>query len=147
MYNRNLNEEELCHFGIKGMKWGHRKARYSDADIKAARRSRHDATVQINRQKNSFNLANKSGDRQTKIASTRKIDSLQRQKADKAKVARTLTSGEKKAVAAVGVLAAVTVTAVAAKKLNAGKRIVNAMYGTTVHVVNPIGLDARNMFR
>jgi hypothetical protein len=89
--------EDLAHHGVKGMKWGQRKARPSTSDIHDARARQASRQNEINQNIGRLNLA-KSGSKQQDALAKKVATGMDKFDTNKdAAVAARMTKGEKAA--------------------------------------------------
>ena len=116
----NSTDEFLAHFGVKGMKWGHRKSintvqkapkkKYSSDEILSARQRQFDRINKINRHAEDVRLASSAKGRASAQKMVDKYANQYVNSKDK-EIAAKSTRGEKAAAALVyGSLAVVTLS-------------------------------------
>lgn len=93
-------EEFLAHYGVKGMRWGHRKARPTSDDIHDARIRIAGKQQQLKKQTKAVKTAKKSGNASKQAAAEKKLQDMKTdflKNPDRVTASR-LTKGEKWAV-------------------------------------------------
>lgn len=93
--------EELMHHGVKGMKWGHRKARPSNDDIRGARRRVRAHERKLSDAEDDMTNPNTGKVNPSKAKKFRELESSFLKNPDRATALR-LTTGEKFVLAAFG---------------------------------------------